>query len=89
MSGVEGSGSAVSGGSAPGPASDPVSGTVGSGSAVPGAEGTGVSVCVPPEGAELVGAWAARLSSRWPVVERREPSALTDMMSRSLRVKVS
>ena len=32
---------------------------------------------------------AARESSRCPVEEEREPSALTDMMSRSLRVNVS
>ena len=37
----------------------------------------------------FTGGWAARLSSTWPVDELMLPSELTDMMSRSLRVKTS
>lgn len=48
MSGVEGSGTVSSGGS--------VSGSGVSGAVAPGVEGLGSFDCVPPEGAELVGA---------------------------------
>ena len=52
--------------------------------------GVSSGVCAVSAGVEdtVTGA-AARASSRCPVEEEREPSALTDMISRSLRTNVS